>query len=361
MQRRASEGKVFLVALFLKGRKDHNIYPIECIGAQTWEEEMVRGGKGVKFLGLVAVLFSFLLVTELDCFARAGGGRSYGSRGSRPLSPPTKSYTAPSPSQPSKQQRGYVPPPGQPVPPPSPFWHGLAGGLLGGIIGGMLFRGLGFAGPGVGWGGPGLLDILLMAALLYGVYWFMVKRRRLAEARDHYHAYYGNPPPKEPLGVEVWDLQDESPRDEELLRGLEHIAQMDPMFSLESFLEEAKDTFFKVQAAWSKRDMGPVREKLTEEMFRILQSQLDEMRSQGRINRLENLALRSVEPIEAWQEAGQDFITLKIEASLLDYYVDESGRLISGSDTEPVKFQEYWTFTRPVGPNRWRLSAISQG
>jgi predicted lipid-binding transport protein (Tim44 family) len=68
-----------------------------------------------------------------------------------------------------------------------------------------------------------------------------------------------------------------------------------------------------------------------------------------------------VEPIEAWQEAGQDFITLKIEASLLDYYVDESGRLISGSDTEPVKFQEYWTFTRPVGPNPWRLSAISQG
>lgn len=322
---------------------------------------MITRPKSVRFLGLVAAVLTFLLVTELDCFARAGSGRSYGSRGFRPLSPPPKSYTVPAPSQPSKEKRKYVPPsPRQSVPSPSPFWHGLAGGLLGGIIGGMLFRGLGFAGPGVAWGGPGLLDILLVGALLYGIYWFMVKRRRLAEARGHYHGYYENPP-QEPVRVEAWDLPDESPGDEELLRGLEHIIRMDPMFSLDSFLEEAKDTFFRVQAAWSRRDMGPVRGKLTEEMFQILQSQLDEMRAQGKINRLENVALRSVEPTEAWQEAGQDFITVKIEASLLDYYVDESGRLLSGSDTEPVKFQEYWTFTRPVGPNPWRLSAITQG
>jgi len=26
-----------------------------------------------------------------------------------------------------------------------------------------------------------------------------------------------------------------------------------------------------------------------------------------------------------------------------------------------VKFEEFWTFVRPVGPNAWRLSAIQQG
>jgi predicted lipid-binding transport protein (Tim44 family) len=25
-----------------------------------------------------------------------------------------------------------------------------------------------------------------------------------------------------------------------------------------------------------------------------------------------------------------------------------------------VKFEEYWTLTRPVGPNPWKLSAIQQ-
>jgi len=68
-----------------------------------------------------------------------------------------------------------------------------------------------------------------------------------------------------------------------------------------------------------------------------------------------------VEVTEAWQEGGQDFVTVRLLANLLDYGVDESSNhVIKGSQTEPVKFQEYWTFARPVGPNPWRLSAIQQ-
>jgi predicted lipid-binding transport protein (Tim44 family) len=32
----------------------------------------------------------------------------------------------------------------------------------------------------------------------------------------------------------------------------------------------------------------------------------------------------------------------------------------AGSDTGPVKFEEFWTLTRPVGPGVWKLSAIRQ-
>lgn len=321
---------------------------------------MLKGVKIARWPAIVAAVLTFFYLTEVDCFARAGKGGSWGSRGSRPLSPPSRSYSAPSPSQPSKEQRQYVPPPRQPNPSPSPFWHGLAGGLLGGLIGGMLFRGLGFAGPGVGWGSPGLLDILLIGALLYGIYWLVVKKRRAAEATEYYHSQHEQGIDQGKWNPTVLDLGYETPQDEELSRGLSHIAQWDPGFNLATFLEEVKDIFFGVQAAWSKRDMEPMRSKLTEEMFQILQAQLDEMRKQGKINRLENVALRSVEPVEAWQEAGNDYVTVKIEASLLDYFVDEVGRLISGSDREPVKFEEYWTFTRPVGSNPWKLSAISQ-
>jgi predicted lipid-binding transport protein (Tim44 family) len=34
--------------------------------------------------------------------------------------------------------------------------------------------------------------------------------------------------------------------------------------------------------------------------------------------------------------------------------------VVSGRRTEPVKFREYWTFTRPVGDHPWKLSAINQ-
>jgi predicted lipid-binding transport protein (Tim44 family) len=68
-----------------------------------------------------------------------------------------------------------------------------------------------------------------------------------------------------------------------------------------------------------------------------------------------------VEISEVWQEAGKDFITVRFYANLLDYTTDEmSGAVVSGSKTEPVKFEEFWTFTRPVGNNPWQLSAINQ-
>jgi len=71
--------------------------------------------------------------------------------------------------------------------------------------------------------------------------------------------------------------------------------------------------------------------------------------------------VRSVDISEAWQESGQDFITVRIYANLLDYTVDEkTDQVLSGSKTEPVKFEEYWTFTRQVGNNPWQLSAIQQ-
>lgn len=311
---------------------------------------------------LMATAFLFLHVLELDVLARAGGGGSSGSRGSRPLSPPSRSYSAPSPSQPSQQQRQYAPGPTPSSPSRSPFWHGLAGGILGGLIGGMLFRSLGFAGPGMGgWGGPGLFDLILIAALLYGIYWFVVKRKRLAPEPSA-HSYQSASQAAEPVTVVAQEVayDGEIPA-QELLAGLSHIQQMDPGFQLESFKEEAMDIFFRIQAAWAQRDMAKARELLTQEMFVSLQKQVEELRAQGRINKLENVAVRAVEPVEIWQESGQDFITVRIQASLLDYTVDEAtGRLVSGSDSDPVKFEEYWTFTRQVGPNPWKLSAITQ-
>jgi hypothetical protein len=48
-------------------------------------------------------------------------------------------------------------------------------------------------------------------------------------------------------------------------------------------------------------------------------------------------------------------------ANLLDYTIDETtGQVVSGSKTEPVKFEEYWTFTLQVRNNPWQLSAINQ-
>ncbi|MCL6621533.1 MAG: Tim44 domain-containing protein [Syntrophobacterales bacterium] len=142
---------------------------------------------------------------------------------------------------------------------------------------------------------------------------------------------------------------------------MSYIRQLDPSFNEAAIREKALDTFFQIQAAWANRDLTPVRDRLTDEMFRLLQEDAERLKAEGRINRLENIAVRSVDLTEAWQENGQDYITVRIYANMLDYMVDDrTGEVLEGSKTEPVKFEEYWTFTRPVGPNSWKLSAITQ-
>lgn len=322
---------------------------------------MARMGRASRILCLVLMGAISFFISEIDAMARAGKGGSYGNRGSRPLSPPSRSYSTPSPAQPSQQQRQYIPPSKPTSPSPSPFWHGLAGGILGGLIGGMLLRGFGFAGPGTGaWGGPGLFDLILIGALLYGIYWFVSKRRR-AMAQESVYSYGHQEVPHAPEGPPMEVFYQELPQDQNLLRGLEHIRQMDPGFQVDAFLNEVESAFFRVQGAWCNRDMGPVRDLLTDEMFSILQGQVQGMREEGKVNRIENLSLRGVEVVEAWQEYGQDFITVRVRGNGLDYTIDEAtGQILSGDDHNPTRFEEYWTFTRPVGPNKWRLSAITQ-
>jgi predicted lipid-binding transport protein (Tim44 family) len=224
---------------------------------------------------------------------------------------------------------------------------GIGGFFLGGLIGSMLFGGMG---SGL-FGGIGLIEILIVGGLVYFTLSYMRRRQELTPAVSRDPGY--------PSPSTATFEAPAAPTD--LDRGVGYIRQMDGAFDAVRFADTASDFFFRVQAAWMARDMGSARDLLTPEMRATLQKQCDQLRAERRVNRLENIAVRSVELTEAWQEGGQDFVTVRFLANLLDYAVDEtSDQVVEGSQTEPVKFEEYWTFDRPVGPNPWKLSAIQQ-
>lgn len=306
-----------------------------------------------------AVLFLSVTVLELEAFARAGGGRSSGSRGSRSYSSPSRSYTTPSTPKPAPVQ------PTVPQQPGGGFWRSFGGGLVGGLVGGMLFRSLGFGGFGGGFGGSGigLFEIILIAGIGYFIY-RMVKRRRednLAYQSSQYQqdTGYSSTGMQQSYGTGGQQAYQSDTND--LERGLSHIRQMDPYFDESRFSDNAMDIFFKIQSGWMNRNLSPVSGLFTDEMRRIFQDDIDRMLRERKLNKLENIAVRNVEIVEAWQETGQDFVTVRIYANLLDYTVDEAtGNVIEGNKAEPVKFEEYWTFTRTVGNNPWKLSGINQ-
>ena len=305
---------------------------------------------------VVVALAPLLLVT--DAWARAGGGSSGGSRGSRSYSSPARPSQSPAtPSQPSSPPSSFQ------QPQRSGWGAGLMGGLagfaLGGLLGSMLF-GHGMGG-GFG-GGMGLMEILLIGGGIFLLFRWMKNRQAATEPAPSYGQGYGGSQPQAQPQAQMYEAQAVATGPSDLDRGVGFIRQMDSGFDPARFGDTASDIFFRVQAAWMARDMSQASASITPEMAGTLQKDCDRLRGQGRINRLDNIAVRSVTVTEAWQESGQDYVTAHFLASLLDYTVDErSGQVVEGNRTEPVKFEEFWTFVRPVGPNAWRLSAIQQG
>ena len=237
---------------------------------------------------------------------------------------------------------------------------GIGGLLLGGLLGSMLFGGMGGMGSGL-FGGIGLMEIVIIGGLIYFAIAYMRRRQKAEPVQATAGGYSGG---------SVWSPGDRSAATatleapavgDDLGRGVSHIRQMDPAFDPATFADRASDLFFRVQAASMSRDIGSAREILTPEMYAEMQKEGDRLRAQRRVNRLDNIAVRSAEVTEAWQENGQDYVTVRFLANLLDYTVDEAtGQIVEGSRTEPVKFEEYWTFARPVGSSPWKLTAIQQ-
>jgi predicted lipid-binding transport protein (Tim44 family) len=307
------------------------------------------------FTLLAAIMLVSVTVLEYDAHARAGGGsRSMGSAGSRSYSRPASPSPQPAPSRPQQA----APAPGYQPPASGGFLRSMAGGMVGGMLGGMLFRSLGFGGMGggMGGGGIGLFEILLLAGIGYLIYRFIKKNREGSSVNSF--------EPEPYRGGTVTPIsqsyQNALPETEDVETGLAHIRQFDSSFDENRYNDLVMDNFFKIQGAWMNRDLTPVQNLLTDEMRRIFQADIDKLIRDKQINRLENIAVRKVEIVEAWQESGQDFINTLIYANLLDYTTDETGSVLSGSKTDPVKFEEYWTFTRPVGNNPWKLTKIDQ-
>ncbi len=318
------------------------------------EEATMRTRAFVLIFGLSLV--SLLLLDTTSVWARATSG---GSRGSRSSSSPASPSTTPSsPLRTTTPTTPTSPQPMQPTQRPGMFGGGLIGGLagfaLGGLLGSVLFGGVG---QGFG-GGVGLLELLLIGGGIFLVF-RMLRGRSDAPAEPAYAGAgaYGSANRGWSPG-DAGTVVEALPGGTDLDRGIEHIRAMDAAFDPSGFTEWAKGAFVDVQAGIARRDLSAVQDRLTPQEFGRLQAQCDQLRGARRTNRIDRIQIGRAEATEAWQESGQDWVTVYFAVSLVDYTVDDaSGAVVEGATT-PVDIQEYWTFTRPVGPKPWRLSAI---
>lgn len=259
--------------------------------------------------------------------ARMGGGKSFGSS-------PSYQRSAPAPSSPGTGAPGATRPM---TPSPSPLgsrWGGfggmLGGMLMGGLIGSLLFGG------GHGWGGPSLIDLLVIGGGLFLLFRFLRSRREATQAA-------GGPGHAFDRGSEMWGTSGVAPADTPVNAG----PAVPAGFDQEEFLKGAKLMYNRLQASWDKRDLADIRQFTSDEVYGEIRRQADESPTPSRTELLlVNPRLLEVRDVDGRTVASVLYDTMMRETA------QENAHQV----------REIWHFSRKANEPKafWVLEGIQQ-
>lgn len=122
-----------------------------------------------------------------------------------------------------------------------------------------------------------------------------------------------------------------------------------PEFSWDAFRGLGQAAFLAIQKAWSEQRWEEARALETDPLFNVHRYWIDQYKSAGLTNRLDDVKIGRVVPVKMGTDAFYETITVRIFASGLEYTVDGKQEVVAGSRTARRSFSEYWTFLRRIG------------
>jgi predicted lipid-binding transport protein (Tim44 family) len=302
---------------------------------------------------------------------RAGGGSSFGSRGTRTYSAPPSTSTAPTTAAPIQRS---MTPNNQATNPSAAAGaqaaqprRGLFGGFGGGILGGLLLGGMFGMLMGNGFGGMAgmfgmLFQMLLIGGLIFLAMRFFARRQQPAASGpagglDRYNS-------QAPQGNNFGGFK--IPQMGSLGGGSTSAAQKPRVASARTDeigitnrdFDQFEKRLTEVQTAYGAEDYGRLRALTTPEAMSYLAEELGENATNGQRNEVKDVQLLQGDLSEAWRENGLEYATVAMRYQSIDVMVDrDTGKVVSGDPAHPTEATEIWTFVRK-GSEDWKLAAI---
>lgn len=142
---------------------------------------------------------------------------------------------------------------------------------------------------------------------------------------------------KRDVGQTVINIQDTV----RTLRPMNEYLELDPEFDEERIRTLMSNLYIQMQETWQRKDISPLRPYMTDKFFSQMDNQLEQFRKSGRTDYTERIAVLNTGIIGWRQSAGMDYITVRLNARIVSYVLDDrTGELISG-DRKREKFMEY--------------------
>jgi predicted lipid-binding transport protein (Tim44 family) len=282
--------------------------------------------------------------------ARVGGGKSFGSRGSRTYNAPPATTTAPkaAPIDKSMTQKGAPTMAQDTRSRATATQHSRFGGWRGLLMGGLFVAALGSI---FGFGALAsvlgfVLQFALVAGLVYFVLSFFRNRNQPVLARG-------------PAGR----MQDDILNRQYTGSSGSVVRSTSTLKIEQADLDSFERLLGEIQTAYGREDADELGAKATPEMLSHFLNELYDREKQGIRNEISGVKLLRGDLAEAWHENGSDYATVAMRYALTDVTVDrETGKVISGDVSQPTEATELWTFRRDdrAPAYGWQLSAIQQ-
>jgi predicted lipid-binding transport protein (Tim44 family) len=282
---------------------------------------------------LIALFVVAFIATDADA-RRFGGARSIGKQrqsiGQQQAAPKA-------PAQAPQQATPSTPPPQQPS--PASRWLGpLAGLALGaGLAALFLHNGLGGM----------LAGVLLLLAIVAGVV-FLVRRLRSTAAPRAPMRYAGADASRIEPRVAPSDLYGSggapAPHSVAATAGT---SRTPTDFDAAEFTRHAKMNFVRLQAANDARDLTTIRDVVTPELYREIET---ELHTRGDAPQKTDVLALNAEVLDVANEGDQYVVSTRF-----------SGMIREQEGQEPQAFNEIWHLEKPVrGGSGWLVAGIQQ-
>ena len=145
------------------------------------------------------------------------------------------------------------------------------------------------------------------------------------------------------------------------LMPMSEYAKLDPNFSESDLREKLSNVYVQMQNGCTARNIESLRPYFTDALYQQFDRQIKSLIASHRINRVDRIAVLDV-VLRGWfQEGGDDHLVALLKTRITDYIVDEdTGKLVSGSDTAE-KFMTYeWDLSRPTGTVTEAAGAVTE-
>ena len=141
---------------------------------------------------------------------------------------------------------------------------------------------------------------------------------------------------------------------------LQGIQDADPAFRSDAFLRRASRAFRVLQRAWSKQDLTPIHRFVSDAVHERFSLQIAEMKERGTRNVMEGVRVREATIATGGVDRNFQAITVRFQASAIDYEVNTAGRVTSGTKSREG-FVEYWSFVRRPGAKTRDADGLFEG